>query len=95
MNFPKLFVIKNPSFEKCPNCSGFHSLHRSRARTIVEEIVKTFTFMKYFKCKSCGWRGIKSNIGLTKSTFFALLVYGLLIIVVSWVITSFLQRYVG
>jgi DNA-directed RNA polymerase subunit RPC12/RpoP len=53
---------KDPAAElrrvKCPRCG--HSLHRSHARGIVENVLRRVLQLRKFRCESCGyrkWRG--------------------------------------
>ena len=42
--------------QTCPKCSG-HRIHRSRAKTRIEELRKFFTATRLHRCHACGWRG--------------------------------------
>ena len=39
----------------CPECEG--SIHRSHARGFKENLVRSLTSYKAYRCRECGWRG--------------------------------------
>jgi predicted RNA-binding Zn-ribbon protein involved in translation (DUF1610 family) len=41
---------------KCPKC-GSPRIHRSRSRSLLERIRKSFTEKRPHRCHACGWRG--------------------------------------
>ena len=42
--------------EACPSC-GSQQMQRSKLRTLVEKLRKTYTSKRLFRCQRCGWRG--------------------------------------
>lgn len=91
----KLVINKNPLFDKCPECKEVATLHRSRARNIVESFIKRFTFFKIYRCTKCGWRGYRSTLAFTKASaktlFFYILLAAVTAIVVRFVIAKFIK----
>lgn len=73
---------------KCPECNKTGSLHRSRSRNMLEQIIRHTTFMKTFRCNECGWRGFRSTVVITKKSIRTLTIYFILIL-----ITAILARY--
>lgn len=90
----KVIYYKDPAFEKCPECGNI-TLHRSRSRNMFEKFLKKFTFVKVYRCKSCGWRGYRSTFVITMNSFKDILVYivllGITAFLVLFVIKKFLQ----
>ncbi len=66
---------KDPSFSQCPSCSSFNTLHRSRVRNWKESLIKSFSFLKIYRCNKCGWRGYKSTLIITSESVRNLLIY--------------------
>jgi hypothetical protein len=42
--------------QRCRKCGSF-GLHRSHARTVIEQVRKFFTERRLYRCEVCGWRG--------------------------------------
>lgn len=65
---------------KCPSCKKYHSLRRSHSRDTKEKIFNYLTFRKLYRCKSCGWRGYKFKVVITKKSLKNILLYIILIL---------------
>ncbi|MFA5804454.1 MAG: hypothetical protein WC879_07400 [Melioribacteraceae bacterium] len=85
---PKVLVHMNPQFGKCPQCKSVGTLHRSRAKSMFEQIVRRITFFKTYRCKECGWRGFRSTLIFTRKSVRHIIIYTIIII-----ITALLARY--
>jgi predicted RNA-binding Zn-ribbon protein involved in translation (DUF1610 family) len=44
----------------CPKCHS-EEFYRSRTRTFFEKLVKVLTPGLFFRCRACGWRGLRVN----------------------------------
>jgi hypothetical protein len=89
MVISRVFISRNPQFGSCPVCKKAGVLHRSRPRTMFEQIIHRITFLKNYRCKECGWRGFRSTIVITKKSLKSLSFYALLMI-----ITALIARYI-
>ena len=50
---------EDPMLERgqaCPDC-GSNSVHRSRAMSPIENMRKSLTYRRPYRCRDCGWRG--------------------------------------
>ncbi len=77
----KIIISKNPIFDKCPSCKEWGSLHRSRARTLMENIFKMFPLWNIFRCKECGWRGYRFTFTFTSKSLRVVSLYCVLIFI--------------
>ena len=91
MNF-KLFIRKNISLARCPNCNDLAALKRSRTRNIFEKALKQINF-KFYTCQSCGWRGTKFSYKFSRNFFFLVILYFLIVIVATYLVRLFLESY--
>jgi predicted nucleic-acid-binding Zn-ribbon protein len=89
----KIIYSINPVFKKCPECGAPGTLHRSRARTFFEQIIKKVSFYNIYRCKNCGWRGYLSTLIITKNSIINLLIYILLILGSAYIIRFVLTRF--
>lgn len=82
-------LMKDPSFDKCPECGSVATLRRSRPKSFFESIVKSTAIFNYYRCRNCGWRGIRANFSLKKISWKNAIIYlGLMMIV------AFLTRFI-
>ncbi|KUO59079.1 hypothetical protein APF79_10670 [bacterium BRH_c32] len=92
----KIFAHSNPQFGRCPECNEVGTLHRSRARSMKEQVIKKITFFKLFRCKTCGWRGFKSTFSFTQQSVKTIILYASIIIatalIIRFVLTKFIIR---
>lgn len=92
----KIFTHSNPQFGRCPGCNEVGSLHRSRARSMKEQIIKKITFFKLFRCTTCGWRGFRSTFTITQQSLKSIALYATLILatvlIIRLVLTKFIIR---
>ncbi|PJA96951.1 MAG: hypothetical protein CO129_03805 [Ignavibacteriales bacterium CG_4_9_14_3_um_filter_34_10] len=88
-------LMKDPSFDKCPECGSIATLRRSRAQNFGESLIKSSGLFNYFRCRNCGWRGIRPNFSLKKISAKNVFIYlGLIIfvaILTRFVITRFIK----
>lgn len=94
MSSSKIFINRNPYFSRCPECKKMGSLHRSRSRNMIEQIIRRITFYKTFRCKECGWRGYRSSVIITKRSFKNIVTYLILILVTAFLARFLLLRFV-
>ncbi len=95
MKTPRIFIYRNPQFNRCPVCKGVGVLHHSRAKNIREQILKKITFYRLYRCKECGWRGLLSTIIFTTESLKAILLYLSLVFVTGYIIRFFLLKFIG
>jgi len=84
----------DPTYSKCPSCKASNTLHRSRARNFSEKLLKLAGILKVYRCKNCGWRGIKSTLVITSESLKKLFYVILLAIAAGFIILQILQRFV-
>ncbi len=89
----KIIYSINPVFKKCPECGAPGTLHRSRARTFFEQMLKKVSFYNIYRCKNCGWRGYLSTLTITKSSITNLFIYTVLVLVSAFVIRFVLTKF--
>lgn len=94
MKTPRIFIYRNPQFNRCPECKGISVLHHSRAKNMKEQIIKRITFYKLYRCNECGWRGFLSTIVLTTESIKAVFMYLSLILITGYVIRFFLSKFI-
>ncbi|MGK9476640.1 hypothetical protein [Melioribacter sp. OK-6-Me] len=95
MKYYKIFISKDPQYSRCPKCNAEFTLHRSRARNMIEQIIKKITYFKIYRCRQCGWRGYLSTIVITSESFKAILVYSFLILFTAYVVKILIGRFVA
>ncbi|MFA7228990.1 MAG: hypothetical protein WC061_08140 [Melioribacteraceae bacterium] len=91
----KVFIPFNPLFGVCPECSRTGTLHKSRSRTMTEQIIRRVTFFRTYRCKECGWRGYRSTIITTKKSYRTIAVYLLLIAFTAVIARFIISRFVS
>lgn len=84
----------DPTYSRCPSCKASNTLHRSRARKFSEKLLKLTGIFKLYRCKSCGWRGIKSTLVITSESLKKLLYVILIAIAAGFIILQILKRFV-
>jgi len=88
-------LMKDPSFDKCPECGNIATLRRSRPKNFVETIIKSFLIYNYYRCRNCGWRGLRANFSLKKISLKNTIIYiGLMLFVAfltKFIITRFIK----
>jgi hypothetical protein len=93
MSAPKVLFHRNPQFAKCPSCKAVGTLHRSRAKTMIEQILRRITFLKTYRCKTCGWRGYRSTLILTRKSVKNLVIYITLILLTAYLANYFILHF--
>jgi predicted RNA-binding Zn-ribbon protein involved in translation (DUF1610 family) len=66
---------KDATFGECPECKSIGKLRRSRAKSPFEQGIKKLGVFNYYRCRECGWRGVKFGLGFGKITFKTVLLY--------------------
>jgi len=91
----KIIYTINPVFKSCPECHAAGTLHRSRARSVFEQILKRISFYNVYRCKNCGWRGYLSTLTITRDSFKNLVIYLTLMggaaFIIRFIVTKFLN----
>lgn len=87
----KVFINRNASLERCPNCKSFATLKKSRSRNLYEKFIKLF-LLRTYKCKDCGWRGSKSRYKLSKNAFKTLMIYLIIIALSIYIVNRVLSN---
>lgn len=91
----KVIVYRNPKMTTCPQCKEFGTLQRSRAKNMLEQIIKKISFFKYYRCTKCGWRGSMSYLIFTKTSVKTLLFYLFMALLAGYIVRYVLVRFVG
>lgn len=86
-------LIKNPVFGRCPSCEQFNTLHRSRARSTKERLVKTIGLFRYYRCSKCGWRGSLSHLTIKRDTLKYIIIYLFLGFAAAFTVFFVLKRF--
>ncbi|MBM4172309.1 MAG: hypothetical protein FJ214_10610 [Ignavibacteria bacterium] len=94
MRLPKFINYRNPQFSRCPACKNPSVLHRSRPKSMFEQIVKQITVFKIYRCSDCGWRGFISTIIFNKESLKAVVLYLGMILITAYIIRYVLNRFV-
>ncbi len=89
----ELSFKKDASFDKCPNCNSVGKLRRSRAKSPLEQGVKKLGVFNYYRCRECGWRGKRSNIGFNKTSLKTIFIYLLLMITTAVIVKFIIQKF--
>jgi len=82
----------------CPNCRSTN-LRRSHARNFRERFLKIFNRMAY-RCRDCGWRGIRSSGGgvssrVPKKASYLFAVVFLVVIIALIIVFNFKSDEIG
>lgn len=85
---------KDGVFDKCPDCKAVGVLRRSRSRNFWEKILKNLRIANLYRCRECGWRGIKSNFSIKKISLKVLFYYLLFILFVAIVVRFIILKFV-
>ncbi len=83
---------KDASFDKCPKCGAVGKLRRSRAQSTKEQIVKKIGLYNYYRCRECGWRGVRSSFRLGITSFKTILLYLFLMFATAMVVRFIVQK---
>jgi hypothetical protein len=87
-------IRKDSLFDQCPKCSSAGSLRRSRGRNVLEQAVKKSGFLNIYRCRECGWRGIKAHFSLRSISFKKILFYIFLMLVSAYIIKYLLLKFI-
>ena len=85
---------KDGIFDKCPECNSIGVLRRSRAHNYYENMIIKSCMVNIYRCRECGWRGIKSNFSLKKISPKVILLYLFFILFVAVFVRFIIQRFV-
>jgi len=91
----KIFFKAFPETAKCPGCGKVGFVRRSRARNFYEAALKFTRIFGIFKCRECGWRGLKCKYTLNRYSFITFVFYSALIIGVAYIIIKVLKKNFG
>ncbi len=94
MAVSKILISKNPIFDKCPKCKEWDSLHRSRARSLGENIIKMIPLWNIFRCKACGWRGYRFTFTFTTESLKVIGLYVVLIFIAAFIVRFALSYFI-
>lgn len=75
---------RDPSLSKCPSCGDVFTLRRSKARNFFEQVIRTATFFKTYRCNKCGWRGHKSTLIFTWTSLKNLAIYSAIALITAY-----------
>lgn len=88
----KLFIEKNLTFGKCPNCGKEGSLERVRIDNDFERLYLLIFRKKKYHCKECKWYGYRFIYAVSKNYIKILLIYLLILLIIA-VIGFYLNSY--
>ena len=91
----QILFLRDPGYAKCPSCKNVNSLHRSRARTTKEKLIKATKLYKIYRCKTCGWRGYLATIIITTKSIKHILMYLTIALVSGLIIREILKRFLS
>ncbi len=94
MTLSKVLIHSNPQFGKCPACKKTGTLHRSHSRSLFEQIVQLTSIIKIYRCKECGWRGVRLTVVITKKSVKSIFVYLALILFAAFIVRYIIFHYV-
>lgn len=83
---------KDASFDKCPKCNAVGKLRRSRAQNAREQVVKKIGLYNYYRCRECGWRGIRSSFRFSGTSLKTILLYLFLMFTAAVVVKFIVQK---
>ncbi len=87
-------LYKDSVFDKCPECKTVGTLRRSRGRNFFENMIKNSGFLNYYRCRECGWRGLRSNFSLKKLSWKMVFYYIIMIILTAYIVKFIVVRFV-
>jgi transposase-like protein len=76
---------------KCPSCKSENNLRISRPRSSWERTIQLLTFFRFYRCKKCGWRGLKLNFSLEATVIKKGVIYLLLMLVAAFIVFNLLK----
>ncbi|NCQ17291.1 MAG: hypothetical protein COZ80_08450 [Ignavibacteria bacterium CG_4_8_14_3_um_filter_37_9] len=89
----QILFLRDPGYTRCPSCKNVSSLHRSRARSFKEKLIKATKLYKIYRCKTCGWRGYFATIVITKKDIKLFFMYGAIALLSGLIIREILKRF--
>jgi len=91
----RIFFKTFPETSKCPSCGKLGTIRRSRTKNLWEAALKASKTANLYKCRECGWRGIRKKYTVNKYSFITVVFYTLLIVSVAYVIRQVLMKNFG
>jgi predicted RNA-binding Zn-ribbon protein involved in translation (DUF1610 family) len=85
---------RDATFSKCPSCTQFNTLRRSKTRSAIEGAIKNLTWFKVYRCTNCGWRGYKSTFILTIDGVKLIATYLIIALLTGFAVKYVIQRFV-
>jgi len=76
---------------KCPSCKSENKFRISRPRSSWERTIQLLTFFKFYRCKKCGWRGLKLNFSFEAATIKKIILYILLMSIAAFIVFNLLK----
>jgi hypothetical protein len=83
----------DPEFARCRSCRQVNVLKRSHSRNWREAAVKNFLFLKTYRCRSCGWRGIIPTFTISSAALKSFLYYILIAAAAGFIAFQILKRF--
>lgn len=62
---------------------------------MLESVIKTSNAFGIYKCKECGWRGIRKKYFVNRYSFITLVFYSGLVLSVAYIISKVLKKNFG
>jgi hypothetical protein len=88
----RIFFKSFPETSKCPSCGKVGTIRRSRARNVIENILKFSGLVNMYKCRGCGWRGVIKRYTINRYSFITLMFYIALVFLAMYIVTSVLKK---
>jgi hypothetical protein len=95
MNRKKIFTSRKIFLLNCPSCGKVGNIHKSKSRTIKENLLKYLFFFGYFRCWECDWRGILVKRAVIKQSLKLLFFYFIIAVCSSFVALAIIKNMIG
>ena len=86
-------LYSNSQYGVCPACKTIGSLKRSHSKNMFEQVIRKLTLFKPYRCKECGWRGLKFGVAFSKKFYKRMFYYVLLMVMAGLIARYFIVNY--
>ena len=88
----RLFIERNLTFVKCPNCNTEAALERVKSNNDFEKLFLVLFRLKKYHCKNCKWNGMKFMYAISRNYVKVILIY-ILILIIILILAYFINIY--
>jgi len=92
MQTEQLFLKKDYTLAKCPNCGIAGKLRRSKPKNSVERSWK-LGIWGYYRCRECDWRGKKLSISMNRISYKTVILYLFLMLATAVIVRLVIQKF--